>query len=89
MPITMTCYIEERHGTMLLVAEEKESEDGPRVEVYQCERGDCGRRVAVVYEPAGGMSEEQQSWVEREVARHGAFFPSDYRGGGSGGGFPR
>lgn len=50
---------------------------GPVIEVYQCVTETCQRRAAVIFEPAGGMTEDQRSWVEREIARRGSFFPSD------------
>lgn len=59
--------------------EEAESQTGPKFVIYKCEA--CGRKAALILEPAtGAMTDSQKSWVEREVARHGAFFPSDYTG---------
>jgi hypothetical protein len=49
---------------------------GPTIEMYLCARDD--RKAAVVYEPEGGLDEQAQSWVEREIARRGSFFPSDF-----------
>jgi hypothetical protein len=54
---------------------------GPTVEMYQCEGEMCQRRAALIFEPEGGLTDEDRSWVEREVARRGAFFPADYTGG--------
>lgn len=58
---------------------------GPVIEMFQCPDEECARRAAVIFEPAGGMSDDERSFVEREVARRGAFFPSDF--GSSGGKF--
>lgn len=59
---------------------------GVRIDVYQCSNEPCKRRAVIVYEPTGGLTETQQTWVEKEVMRTGSFFPSDFRGGGFGGG---
>jgi hypothetical protein len=64
------------------VMDETESAKGPRIEVYRCPDTACARKVAVIYEPGGGLSQDQRTWVEREVARTGAFFPQDYPGMG-------
>lgn len=55
---------------------------GPTIQMFQCPAEECARRAAVIYEPAGGLSEDDRSFVEREVARRGAFFPGEYTGGG-------
>ena len=71
-------------ATMALVLEVPNPEgmaDGVRIEVYQCSADGCGRKVDVIYEPVTGLTEPEKTWVEREVARTGAFFPSDYRPG--------
>lgn len=52
-----------------------------RIEVYACP---CGRKAVIMFELAGGLSVEEDDWVQREVARRGAFFPSDFSGGGQG-----
>ena len=54
---------------------------GVRIEAYQCVRDECRRKIMVIYEPAGGLDEEQRTWVEREVMRAGAFFPADHAPG--------
>lgn len=51
---------------------------GPTIEMFACQRETCERKAAVVYEPEGGLDLEAQSWVEREIARRGSFFPSDF-----------
>jgi hypothetical protein len=51
---------------------------GPTIEMYACERDGCQRRAGLIFEPEGGLTDEQQSWVEVEIARRGSFFPSDY-----------
>lgn len=51
-----------------------------QLEVYDCIS--CGRKAVISYELRGELSAEEASWVEREVGRRGAFFPSDYGGGG-------
>lgn len=58
----------------------KDHPDGTQhLEFYQCTATECARRVCLWWELTGRPTEEQRSWVEREVARNGAFFPSDYR----------
>jgi hypothetical protein len=78
------------HGcgaAMRRVMQVEETPKGPAIDVYQCETDGCKLKIDVIYEPAGGLSEAQKTWLEREVARTGAFFPADYRsGGGFGGG---
>lgn len=66
------------------VVEHPSGHKGPVVEFYACQQEGCGRRAAVTFEPDGGLDAEQATWVEREVARRGAFFPADY-GVGRGG----
>lgn len=51
---------------------------GPTIEMFECAREGCQRKAAVVYEPEGGLDEQAQTWVEREIARRGSFFPSDF-----------
>jgi hypothetical protein len=53
---------------------------GPKLEVYECADEACHRKAVILFEPGGGLSDEERGWVEREVARRGAFFPSDFRG---------
>lgn len=60
---------------------------GPTIEMYECGNDECKRRAALIFEPAGGMGEDDRSFVEREVARRGAFFPSDF--GAAGGKYGR
>lgn len=50
---------------------------GPTIEIYECPN--CRVRAAVMFEPrASGLTSDEQSWVEREVAARGSFFPGDY-----------
>lgn len=60
----------------------KEDEQGRplAIELYQCVDASCGRKAVLMFEPKGGLSADQRGFVEREIARHGAFFPSDYTG---------
>lgn len=62
------------------VVEQPSGVPGPRIELYQCVDAECARKAALMYEPGGGLTEDQKTFVEREVARLGAFFPSDYTG---------
>lgn len=62
------------------VVEQKGGTPGPRIELYQCVDVECARKAALMYEPGGGLTDDQQTFIEREVARLGAFFPSDYTG---------
>lgn len=48
------------------------------VEFYACE---CGHKAVVMFEVRGMLSAEEQSWVDREVARRGSFFPTDFKQG--------
>lgn len=50
--------------------------EGPQIEMYQCPN--CQLRAALTYEPVGGFTEAQQSWVEQQIAMRGSFFPSDF-----------
>ena len=50
-------------------------------DVYQCAESPCARKAVVIYEPPGGLLDEEVTFIEREIARHGAFFPGDYTGG--------
>lgn len=63
-----------------VVAQDK----GPRIELYKCANDECARKAALVYEPGTGLTQDQQTFIEREIARMGAFFPSDYTGSGLG-----
>lgn len=54
---------------------------GPQIEMYQCPRAGCELRAALCFEAVGGNTDDQQNWVEREIARKGSFFPQDYIGG--------
>lgn len=50
--------------------------DGPIIEVQQCER--CELKVVLIFEPHGGLTTDQQTWVERVVGEKGSFFPTDF-----------
>ncbi len=67
-------------GAQMLRREVVTQENGPRIELYKCEDNQCARKAALMYEPGGGLTEEGKSFVEREVARMGAFFPHEYTG---------
>lgn len=54
--------------------------DGPQILVYRCAR--CEIKAVVIFEPQGGVNSDQESWVQREVAIRGSFFPQDYQVGG-------
>ena len=56
-------------------------ENGVVVDLYKCGNEECGRKAVIIYEPTGGYSEDQQTFIQKEVARRGAFFPSDFTGG--------
>ena len=62
------------------VVEHPKGRQGPQVEMYQCEDTTCGAKAALMFEPVGGTDAEAASWVEKEVARRGSFFPSDFSG---------
>lgn len=53
---------------------------GPVFHIFECPNDGCKRRAALIFEPIGGMTDDERSWVEREVARRGSFFPSDQHG---------
>lgn len=69
---------------LAMIRKDASLDRGVEIDTYQCPDEECARKAVVVFEPPGGLSEEDQSWVEREIARRGAFFPSDYRPGGAG-----
>lgn len=76
-PVTVPCP----NCTALMDRVEVVTQDnGPRIELYKCSDPECARKAALIYEPGTGLSSDQRSWVEREVARLGAFFPHDYTG---------
>lgn len=58
-------------------------EDRIAFDAYKCPEPTCAKNVGVIFEPDGGFNEEERSFIEREIARRGAFFPSDYRSMGS------
>ena len=61
----------------------EQSETTPRIEVLKCPTGHG--KIACVFELTFGGTAETEAFVQREIARRGAFFPSDYnRGGGRG-----
>ncbi len=44
---------------------------------FECQQ--CQRRAVLQWEkPDGSLTPEEESWVEREVANRGSWFPSDY-----------
>lgn len=58
--------------------EQAHPDGSAHLEFYAC--NGCGRKLALFWEMTGqGASPETQSWVEREVAIRGAFFPNDIR----------
>lgn len=67
----------------MLVVERMRQDDQRRplhIDLYRCPAEECGRKAVVMFEPAGGLAEDQRTFVEKEIARRGAFFPSDYTG---------
>ena len=84
-PLVVPCHV--CSEPMARVETVGQTADGPAFDCYQCQVGGCGRKVVVVFEPAGGLSAPQQTFIEQEIARRGAFFPSDHTfGSGRGGG---
>ncbi len=60
-----------------------QSEHGPRQDYYQCSRDGCtGGKLAVLFELSGEHAPIEPGFVQREVARRGAFWPSDLAGSG-------
>lgn len=53
-----------------------------RFDLYRCNMKDCARKVVVLFEPTGGLTPAEEPLVKREIARRGAFFPSDFNNGG-------
>jgi hypothetical protein len=50
------------------------------LEFYQCNAEACARKLVLQWErPDGSLTDEDLSWVEREVLRRGSWFPSDAR----------
>ena len=84
-PLAIACQ-----GCGLALARVEMVDEGRvRFDLYRCSDPACARKVAVLFEPVGGLAPEEESFVKREIARRGAFFPSDLNQGGSGGGFGR
>jgi hypothetical protein len=49
------------------------------LEFYQCNGEACQRKLVLQWEKSDGtLSEEEESFVEREVRLRGSWFPSDY-----------
>lgn len=71
-----------RCGDTMGLQETVQQPKGATIEVYACAREECQLRAVVIFEIHGGLSPEQQSWVEKEVARRGSFFPMDFTGSG-------
>jgi len=66
-----------------------QSARGPRLEFFSCKATGCtGGKLAVVFEVSETLVAPDPSYVEAEVARRGAFFPSDGRPPGVGRGRP-
>lgn len=62
------------------VEETTPDDNAALLEFYACP--ECGRKLALFWEMTGqGATKDTQEWVEREVARRGAFFPQDYMAG--------
>ena len=53
----------------------EQSAEGPRIEFYRCETCVAGK-LAVLFELDAAHAPPAPGFVEREIARHGAFFPS-------------
>jgi hypothetical protein len=83
-PLTLLCVT--CHQPMERIDIVEQNDQGPRMEFYQCPAATCsGAKLAIIFELGGDLTATQQSYVEREVARRGSFFPADYmQGGGRG-----
>ena len=46
-----------------------------QLELYECEP--CRRRAVITFEHRD-LTSDEESWVEREVAARGSFFPTDF-----------
>lgn len=62
--------------------EHPKGRQGPLIEMYKCEADTCGARAALMFEPVGGVNDDEASWVEKEVAKRGSFFPTDFNNRG-------
>jgi hypothetical protein len=71
------------HQPMVSLETVEQTADHPRMEFLQCQNpsGCSGGRLAVIYELSGDHAPVEPGLVEREIARRGAFFPSDYNAG--------
>ena len=83
-PLTVLCPA--CHQPYARVDTVPQSDQGPRIEFYQCLGADCagtGGKLAVLFEVDGAHAAPEPGFVQREIARRGAFFPSDHtRGAG-------
>lgn len=62
-----------------------QTDKNPRIDFYACPREGCqGNKIAVFFEVSGQHTHEP-GFVEREIARRGAFFPADFQGNRGGG----
>lgn len=67
---------------MLVVETIEQSDTGPKIVLWKCPDAACQRKAALIQEPSNGMTQEDENWVMREVARSGAYFPADGRAPG-------
>lgn len=75
----MTTVLCKHCGTTMVMQETVQAPNhGPLIEMYLCPQEACDRKAGVLYEPEGGLDEAQTSWVDREIARRGSFFPTDW-----------
>ena len=79
-PIPLPCVACQRQMERIKTVEKDDKGRPLHIEMYQCADEACARKAVLMYEPLGGLAEDQRSFVEREIARSGSFFPSDYTG---------
>lgn len=64
-------------GVMKRAFEERHPDGLAFLDGYQCDG--CGRKAVLYWEMTGrGVTPEVRGWVEREIAKKGSFFPSDF-----------
>ena len=81
-PIWIPCVACKREMERVRTVDKDDQSRPLHIEMYRCPDESCARKAVLMYEPLGGLAEDQRSFVEREIARSGAFFPSDFTGSG-------
>lgn len=80
LPLIIACP--RCHAPLALFDLLEQTAETPRLEFYTCQADGCSPlKFAVYWERGDGLGPPEPGFVDREVARRGAFFPSDYQAG--------